>query len=149
MFIRTLCCALALSSAGAHALEPTKLPAENLRALSAELAGNAGSNQWQQLWKRTRDAGHFQPDGAQARFTLPMTVIPELVRDTLSKADSAMPQPPSLVLYRRDFAPRITGVEAAQNLTAICLRVDWRGVPDNPQPELLGGASLLLTYPCR
>jgi hypothetical protein len=40
-------------------------------------------------------------------------------------------------------------MEGAQNLTAICLRVDWRSVPDNPQPEQLFGASLLLTYPCR
>src|SRR5690606_8331342 len=105
--------------------------------------------QWQQLWKRSRDAGHFQASGEQPRFTLPKKLIPELVRDTLVRADSATPQQSTLVLYRRDFAPRITGTEAQHDLTAICLRVDWRGVPDNPRPEQLAGASLLLTYPCR
>ena len=60
---------------------------------------------------------------------------------------------PQIVLFGatcngRDFAPRVTGVEALQDVTAICLQVDWRSVPDNPQPEQLIGANLLLTYPC-
>jgi hypothetical protein len=148
MLIRTLCCALALHVGSAHALQTYTLPATRLAELSSELASTAGSSQWQQLWKRTRDAGHFQSSGEQARFILPMTVIPELVRDTLAKADSATPQKSTLVLYRRDFAPRVTGVEALQDVTAICLQVDWRSVPDNPQPEQLIGANLLLTYPC-
>ena len=148
MLIRTLCCALALHVGSAHALKTDTLPATRLAELSSELASATGSSQWQQLWKRTRDAGHFQSSGEQARFILPMTVIPELVRDTLAKADSATPQKSTLVLYRRDFAPRVTGVEALQDVTAICLQVDWRSVPDNPQPEQLIGASLLLTYPC-
>lgn len=149
MLIRTLCCALALQVGSAHALQTDTLPAARLGELSAELAGSAGSSQWQQLWKRTRDAGHFQSSGEQARFTLPMTVIPDLVRDTLAKADSATPQKSTLVLYRRDFAPRVIGVEALKDITAICLQVDWRSVPDTPQPEQLIGANLLLTYPCK
>ena len=148
MLIRTLCCALALHVGSAHALQTDTLPATRLAELSSELASATGSSQWQQLWKRTRDAGHFQSSGEQARFILPMTVIPELVRDTLAKADSTTPQKSTLVLYRRDFAPRVTGVEALQDVTAICLQVDWRSVPDNPQPEQLIGANLLLTYPC-
>lgn len=148
MLIRTLCCVLALHVGSAHALQTDTLPATRLAELSSELASAAGSSQWQQLWKRTRDAGHFQPSGEQARFILPMTVIPELVRDTLAKADSATPQKSTLVLYRRDFAPRVTGVEALKDVTAICLQVDWRSVPENPQPEQLIGANLLLTYPC-
>lgn len=148
MLIRTLCCALALHAGSAHALQTDTLPATRLAELSSELASATGSSQWQQLWKRTRDAGHFQSSGEQARFILPMTVIPELVRDTLAKADSATPQKSTLVLYRRDFAPRVTGVEALQDVTAICLQVDWRSVPENPQPEQLIGANLLLTYPC-
>lgn len=149
MLIRTLCCALMLHIGTAHALQTDTLSATRLGELSDKLAANAGSSQWQQLWKRTRDAGHFQPGGEQARFTLPMTLIPELVRDTLGKADSTTAQKSTLVLYRRDFAPRVTGVEAKQNLTAICLQVDWRSVPDNPQPEQMIGANLLLAYPCR
>ncbi|SIS21012.1 hypothetical protein SAMN05878276_3306 [Aquipseudomonas alcaligenes] len=148
MLIRTLCCAIALQVGSVHALQTDTLPAARLGELSSALASSAGSSQWQQLWKRSRDAGHFQPSGEQARFTLPMTVIPELVRDTLAKADSTTAQKSTLVLYRRDFAPRVTGVEALKDVTAICLQVDWRSVPDNPQPEQLMGANLLLTYPC-
>lgn len=148
MLVRTLCCAIALQVGTAHALQTDTLPAARLGELSAELASTAGSSQWQQLWKRTRDAGHFRSNGEQARFTLPMAVIPELVRDTLSKADSVTAQKPSLVLYRRNFAPRVTGVEARKEVTAICLQVDWRSVPDNPQAEQLIGANLMLTYPC-
>jgi hypothetical protein len=148
MFIRPLCCALALSITSAHALQTEQLSEQRLRELSASLADTAGSSQWQQLWKRSRDAGHFQVDGVQPRFTLPMTSIPQLVRETLGKADSLHPQQSTLALYRRNFAPRVTGVEGTQNHTAICLRVDWRSVPDSPQPEQLNGASLLLTYPC-
>ena len=149
MLIRTLCCALALSISNAHALQTGQLPEPRLRELSANLADAAGSSQWQQLWKRSRDAGHFQPSGQQARFTLPMSSIPERVRETLGMADGITPEQSTLALYRRDFAPQIVGVEGTQNLSAICLRVDWRSVPDNPQPEQLIGASLLLTYPCR
>ena len=148
MLIRTLCCAIALQVGSVHALQTDTLPATRLGELSSALASSAGSSQWQQLWKRSRDAGHFQSSGEQARFILPMTEIPEMVRDTLAKADSATPQKSTLVLYRRDFAPRVTGVEALQDVTAICLQVDWRSVPDNPQPEQLIGANLLLTYPC-
>jgi hypothetical protein len=149
MLIRTLCCALALSVTSAQALQIGQLPEQRLRELSATLADTAGSSHWQQLWKRSRDAGYFRTDGTQTRFTLPMTSIPDKVRETLGQAGSITPEQSTLALYRRDFAPQVTGMEGAQNLTAICLRVDWRSVPDNPQPEQLFGASLLLTYPCR
>ncbi|MBS1199064.1 MAG: hypothetical protein H6R18_2849 [Proteobacteria bacterium] len=149
MLIRTFFCALALHVGTTHALQTDTLPAARLYELSAELARSAGSSQWQQLWKRTRDAGYFQSSGEQARFTLPMAVIPEMVRDTLGRADSATAQRSTMVLYRRDFAPRVTGVETQKNLTAICLQVDWRSVPDNPQAEQMVGAILLLSYPCR
>mgnify|MGYP002129593966 CR=1 FL=1 len=122
MLIRTLCCALALHVGSAHALQTDTLPAARLAELSSELASTAGSSQWQQLWKRTRDAGHFQSSGEQARFILPMTVIPELVRDTLAKADSATPQKSTLVLYRRDFAPRVSSA-LYSGLTADCTQL--------------------------
>lgn len=148
MLIRTLCCAVALSVTSAHALQTDQLPSEGLRQLSATLADSAGSSHWQQLWKRTRDAGYFQADGQQPRFTLPMTQIPERVRETLGQAGSITPQKSTLALYRRDFAPQVVGVQGNQSFTAICLSVDWRSVPDDPQPEQLIGANLLLTYPC-
>ncbi|MCZ4322681.1 hypothetical protein [Pseudomonas anguilliseptica] len=152
MLIRNLSFLLILASGLSHAMSTENLPEDTLKAYGQSLASGAGSSQWQQLWQRTRAAGYFNQDGVQARFTLPMKEIPELVSSTLRDAHSVQPDKGTQALYRRDFAPRVVGTEGPQPLTAICLKVDWRSLPDHTQvtdSAQMGSVSLLLAQPCQ
>jgi hypothetical protein len=152
MLIRNLSFLLILASGLSHAMSTENLPATTLKDYGQTLASAAGSSQWQQLWQRTRAAGYFTQEGPQARFTLPMTLIPELVSTTLRDAHSVQPDKGTQALYRRDFAPRVVGTEGSQTLTAICLKVDWRSLPEHTPPSdaaQMGSVSLLFVWPCQ
>ena len=152
MLIRNLPLLLILASGLSHAMNTENLPESTLKAYGQSLAVGAGSSQWQQLWQRTRAAGYFNQDGPQARFTLPMKLIPELVSTTLSDAHSVKPDKGTQALYRRDFAPRVIGAEVPDALTAICLNVDWRSLPEKTPTNdsgQMGSISLLLVQPCQ
>lgn len=152
MLIRNLSFLLILASGLSHAMSTENLSEASLKAYGQSLAAAAGSSQWQQLWQRTRAAGYFNQDGAQARFTLPMKLIPGLVSSTLHDAHSVQPDKGTQALYRRDFAPRVVGTEGPQALTAICLNVDWRSLPEHtPATDSgqMGSVSLLLVQPCQ
>lgn len=151
MSLRLLLGSLALSaSLGAHALNTENLPETELLALATHLAQNAGSSQWQQLWQRTRNAGHLAP-GKAPYFTVSQRQIAELSLATLHAPDSARAEKGTRVRYRRDFQPQVVGSDNGTPLSALCLSVDWRSVPDNlgasPVPWM-GQASLLLSQPC-
>lgn len=144
--------ALAFASAGAHALQTTDLPEASLRAYATTLADVMGSSQLQQLWKRTRDAGHFSGAQGSAYFTAPMRDIPTLVKQTLAQPDGLTALKQTQVDYRRDFHPQEVGKAGADALTAVCLRVDWNALPRAARPEhgqAMGLASLLTARPCR
>lgn len=151
-FAATLAATLALASAGAHALQTTDLPEARLRAYAVTLAGVVGSSQLQQLWKRTRDAGHFGNAQGAAYFTAPMRDIPSLVNQTLAQPDELAAFKQTQVNYRRDFSPQVVGKAGEAALTAVCLQVDWNALPPSAQPEhgqAMGLVSLLTARPCR
>lgn len=152
MSLRILIGSLVLStSLGAQALDTENRPQAELLALATTLAQHAGSSQWQQLWQRSREAGHLTP-GSTAHFTLPHQRIDELTRATLASAQSATPEKRTRVDYRRDFQPLVLGEQDGTPLTALCLSVDWRTLPErisgDPAPWM-GQVSLLLSRPCR
>jgi hypothetical protein len=119
-----------LLAAPAAALTVDSVSETELRRYTATLAEQAGSSQWQQLWRNTRKLGHFSPSGAQPRFTRPMRDIPGLVRQTLARPDQVQVRPPTTTYLRREFGPQTTGQAGGRQLTAICLLVDWRGAPE-------------------
>ncbi|MEE1924818.1 hypothetical protein V0R50_24145 [Pseudomonas sp. 148P] len=151
MSLRLLLGSLALSaSLGAHALDTNNLTETELLALATSLAQNAGSSQWQQLWQRTRSAGHLAP-GKVPYFTIPQQQIAELALVTLESADGASAGKGTRALYRRDFQPLVVGNDNGTPLSAVCLSVDWRTVPDNLSGSAvpwMGQISLLLSQPC-
>lgn len=151
MSIRLLLGSLMLAtSLGTYALNTEKLPESALLSLGATLAHSAGSSQWQQLWQRTRTAGHLSP-GEIAHFTLPQPQVAELVKSTLRQADSADAAKTTQVRYRRDFQPQVVGMLSGTPLSAICLWVDWRTLPDLHSTAMaphMGQVSLLVSRPC-
>ncbi len=149
MPIRMLFASLALlATLDSHALNTENQSESSLRALGATLATSAGSSQWQQLWQRTRDAGHLTP-GDTPHFTLSHPQIAEHVRATLSHADSVTPEGTTQALYRRDFQPQVLGMDKGAALSAICLWVDWRTLAQNQSSGThMGQVSLLLSKPC-
>lgn len=151
MTLRPLFGSLVLcTSLAAHALNTEQLPDATLLALGSSLAQNAGSSQWQQLWQRTRAAGHLTP-GAAAHFTLAQATIVELVTATLGAADAVSASKGTRAHYRRDFSPLVTGMDNGRPLSAICLWVDWRTLPENAiaaSARHLSQVSLLVSHPC-
>lgn len=148
----TLFATLALAAPSAHALQTTDLADDHLRAYAATLADVAGSSQLQQLWKRTRDAGHFGGAQGSAYFTAPMRELPALVRQTLAQPDELAALKQTQVTYRRDFSPQQIGRAGEGPLTALCLRVDWNALAQTAQPDngqAMGLVSLLIARPCR
>lgn len=142
---------LALTTAlTTHAFDTTQHSEAILQQLGNVLADTASASQWQQLWQRTRAAGHFA-NGDGAHFTLSQQQIPSLVKSTLDTADSVAPEPATLAVYRKDFHPQVVGQQGQAALSAICLRVDWRNLPPslpaNPQAHM-SQVSLLRTWPC-
>ena len=149
MPIRLLFGSLALSaSLDSHALNTEQHAESTLLALGTSLAQSASSSQWQQLWQRTRAAGHLTP-GNVAHFTLSHPHVAEHVRDTLDHADTVTPEHGTRARYRRDFQPQVVGIDSGVALTAVCLWVDWRTLPENlASAAHMGQVSLLLSKPC-
>jgi len=139
-------------SLATHALDTRQAPPEQLLKLGSQLAAHAGSSQWQQLWQRTRAAGHLQPTSGQAYFTAPQPLLPELARQTLAQADHVETVSRTLARYQRTFPDRVIGMLDDQPLHSLCLIIDWRTVPQeqaNEAQAYLGSASLLNSYPCK
>jgi hypothetical protein len=135
-----------------HALDTGQAAPEQLLKLGSQLAAHAGSSQWQQLWQRTRAAGHMQATSGQAHFTIPQPLLPELARQTLAQADQAEAVNRSLARYRRTFPDRVIGMRDGQPLNSLCLIIDWRTLPQEQADNAhayLGSASLLNSYPCK
>lgn len=154
--MRTCIPALALAAAfaaPASALTIDSLSDHDVRGYAAILANQTSSSQWQQLWRNTRLAGHFDSAGSQPRFTLPMREIPDLVRQTLVQPDHIERWGTSRTQLRRDFSPRVAGKSQGQDLSAICVALDWRGAtqPGAGRPiddTELRYVSLLKAKPC-
>ncbi|MGJ7548928.1 hypothetical protein [Pseudomonas alloputida] len=135
-----------------HALDTGQAAPEQLLKLGSQLAAHAGSSQWQQLWQRTRAAGHLQVTPGQAYFTIPHPLLPELARQTLAQADQVETVKRTLVRYRRTFPDRVIGLLDGQPLNSLCLIIDWRTLPEEQADKAqayLGSASLLNSYPCK
>ena len=149
MPIRLLFASLALFvTLDSHALNTENQSESTLRTLGATLASSAGNSQWQQLWQRTRDAGHLTP-GDAPHFTLSHPQIAEHVRATLSHPDTVTPQGATQAQYRRDFKPQALGLDNGTTLSAVCLWVDWRTLAQNQSSGAhMGQVSLLLSKPC-
>ncbi|CAK9890185.1 MULTISPECIES: hypothetical protein [Pseudomonas] len=152
MLTRTLLASLLLlGPLNAHAFATESQPRTVLLELGAQLAHSAGSSQWQQLWQRTRQAGYLQSSAQALHFDVPQTQIPALVASTLASADEVLALKQTQVRYRRDFHPRIIGKAGAHEMTALCLWVDWRSLPEHgiSRPtSYLAQVSLLLARPC-
>lgn len=147
----TLLLGFGFLACNAFALQTEDVPASKLKAYGVTLDAAAGMTQWQQLWKHSRDAGHFLPQGSQERFTVPQRRVPDMISTTLTQADSVTAIKPTQALYRHDFGEEV-GVRNQEKLTAVCLWVDWRVLPDGSDPadpSYMGGVSLVLTRPCR
>jgi hypothetical protein len=135
-----------------HALDTRQASPEQLLTLGSQLAAHAGSSQWQQLWQRTRAAGHLQATPGHAYFTAPHLLLPELARQTLARADQVEAVNGTLARYRRTFSGKVIGVLDGQPLNSLCLIIDWRTLPQGQASKAdayLGGASLLNSYPCK
>ncbi|MNE86610.1 hypothetical protein D3C80_1837280 [compost metagenome] len=115
------------------------------------MANAAGASQWQQLWHRSRLAGHFDSQPTTAYFTLPQTLLPNAASLTLSDPSETSAINRTQVLYRREFRSQSIGNQAERTLNALCVLVDWRTLPEHalarPAPYL-GQVSLLLARPC-
>lgn len=152
MLIRNLPGLLMLFSLTAHALQTEDLSDATLLKLATTLDKVAGSSQWQQLWSRTRNAGHLEAHPTLPYFTAPTREIPALVSTTLNQAQSASPLKQTQALYRRDFSPMTVGQQGTNELTAICIWVDWRTLPEKTRLDeraSMQQVSLLLTRPCQ
>ncbi|UXH42028.1 hypothetical protein [Pseudomonas promysalinigenes] len=134
-----------------HALETQQAPPEQLHKLGSQLAAQAGNSQWQQLWQRTRAAGHLQATSGHAYFTVPHPLLPGLARQTLARADQVEALGNTLARYRRSFPDSVIGQLDGRPLNSLCLVIDWRTLPQSNASEphaYLGSATLLKSYPC-
>lgn len=139
-------------SLATHALDTRQAPPEQLLKLGSQLADHAGKSQWQQLWQRSRAAGHLQATPGLAYFTISHPLLPELARQTLTRADKVEAVNITLARYRRAFPGRVIGMLDDQPLNSLCLIIDWRTLPQEQANEAhayLAGASLLNSYPCK
>ncbi|NBF02537.1 hypothetical protein GV819_09560 [Pseudomonas sp. Fl5BN2] len=150
LILRSLIIGLSLFAGAVHALETSNTSTTTLKAYATTLGEAAGNNQWQQLWKRSRDNGVFNPQGEQPRFTVTQDKVPDMARTTLSSATSVTAQDTTQALYRYEFSAAI-GTAAKQPLKALCLLVDWRTLPAGTAPNdssHMGSVSLLQIFPC-
>ncbi|NBA98505.1 hypothetical protein [Pseudomonas sp. R5(2019)] len=151
MPIRFLAALFALLILPAQALQTESLDDDTLIVFGSTLGASASASQWQQLWQRTRQAGHFTAGPGRPHFTLPSRDIPALVTLTLTQAHSVGALKRTQAWYRHDFSPQTIGEHSGVPLTAICIWVDWRSVAEGTRSTdaaALGQASLLLTKPC-
>lgn len=134
-----------------QALDTGQAPPEQLLKLGNQLAAHAGNSQWQQLWQRTRAAGHLQARPGHPYFTIAHPLLPGLARQALAQADQVEPQGKTVARYRRTFPDRVIGMLDDQPLNSLCLDIDWRTLPREQSGNAhayLSGASLLNSYPC-
>ncbi len=139
-------------TSSAFAMQTSDKSQEVLQEYGASLAVASGAMHWQQLWKRTREAGAFNAQGDQPRFTQPMIKIPELVSVTLSGSTDVQALYNTQAIYRRDFSPHIMGVIENQNVTSICVTVNWKPVSEGTPPsdrDAIANASMLIALPCK
>lgn len=143
---------LLLPTLPVHALDPRHTAPERLLKLGEQLAASAGASQWQQMWQRTRAAGHFQAQATLAHFVIEQAQLPKLAQLTLARADQVQALSDSVARYRRHFPDQPIGFRGEQVLYALCLEVDWRTLPvamaERPH-AYLPSARLLGSYPCR
>ncbi|MDN7142772.1 hypothetical protein KC131_19160 [Pseudomonas sp. JQ170] len=140
-----------LACLNAQAVPTATLSPEQRHTLGRQLADSAGASQWQQLWQRSRLAGHLDSQPTTAYFTLPQALLPKAVSLTLSDPSETSAVNRTQVLYRREFRSQSIGSQADRTLNALCVLVDWRTLPAHaltrPAPYL-GQISLLLARPC-
>lgn len=153
MFLRRLLTSITLlASLEAHALSTAELSSQQHLVLGKKLFEQATASQWQQLWQRSRQAGHLHEHATTPYFNLPPDALIRAASLTLSAAQQTFALKHTQVLYRRDFSPQIVGRQAQQDFSAICIWVDWRTLPQHavkrPGPYL-GQISLLLIRPCQ
>ncbi|PRA31482.1 hypothetical protein [Pseudomonas poae] len=149
LLMSTLLAALYMLAAPAHALNTAEVEPQTLKEYAFTLNAHAGKFQWQQLWKATRTAGYFQ-DNSQTYFTVPTAQVPDLVSTVLSDATNVTPFASTRATYRYDFATKV-GVVNKVAVTALCVDVDWRTLPDGTDVEdgsAMKTVSLLLAKPC-
>jgi hypothetical protein len=141
--------ALYLLATPAHALSTADAEPETLKAYAVTLNAHASKFQWQQLWKASREHGYFN-NGSATYFTTPMPHVPDLVSAVLNKATSVTPFASTRATYRYDFAAKV-GLSNNVAVTALCVDVDWRTLPDGTDVEnahAMQSVTLLLAQPC-
>ena len=152
MFLRRILSGITLLiGLEAQALPTPALSPEQRQALGKQLVENAGASQWQQLWQRSRQAGHLHEQADSPYFSLAPAELIKAVALTVSQPHQADAVKQTQVLYRRDFSPQTVGQQAHTRFSAICVWVDWRTLPEhavNRPGPYLGQVSLLLTRPC-
>lgn len=149
---RFLCGITLLIGLEAQALPTAALSPEQHQALGKQLLQHAGTSQWQQLWQRSRQAGHLDKHAHIPYFSLDSAQLIEAVKLTLSQPEHTSALKHTQVLYRRDFLPLVVGMQADRSLSAVCIWVDWRTLPEhalNRPAAYLGQISLLLARPCQ
>jgi len=141
---------LIFSCSPAQALQTDSTEIHVLKAYGAVLASQAGSSQWQQLWKRTRDAGYF--DSRQPGFfTVPQEGLPAMVNTVLSAPDAVTAHQTTRAVFRHDFKQPVGTLDSAP-VSAICVDVDLRTLPASTSVDPdsdVGTVSLLTAMPCR
>lgn len=149
---RVLCAITLLIGLEAQALQTAPLSPEQHQILGKQLLEHAGASQWQQLWQRSRQAGHLDTHASIPYFSLDSERLMDAVKLTLSQPEQTDALKHTQVLYRRDFLPQVVGKQAGNSLSAVCIWVDWRTLPEHAlsQPAAyLGQISLLLARPCQ
>ncbi len=135
----------------AFALDTRQVAPERLLTLGSQLSSHAGNSQWQQLWQRTRAAGHFAAGPGRAYFTIDQAALPELARQALGQAEHVQALDTTQVRYKRAIPGSPVGMLDGQPLHSLCVVIDWRSLPeaaDGTAHASLRGASLMATYPC-
>lgn len=139
-------------TSSAFAMQTADKSQEALQEYGATLAASAGSFHWQQLWKRTREAGALDGQGNQPRFTQHMSKLPDLVSSAMSASTSIQALYNTQAVYRRDFSPHVIGVIDNQNVNSLCVTVNWKAVADSTLPsdvDEVMNASIVIALPCK
>lgn len=145
-FSLAMACSLAPS---AYALNTEEAEPHLLMEYAVTLSAHAAKHQWQRLWHATRLAHYFNP-AHTTHFTPPSSKAGEKIVHTLANATSVTAYKTSLATYRYEFGDKI-GIERGIAVTAICVDVDWRSLPEGTDAEDasgMGSVSLLLARPC-
>ncbi|MGH8379366.1 hypothetical protein [Pseudomonas sp.] len=123
----------------AQALPSTALSPEQRHALGKQLAEYAGASQWQQLWQRSRQAGHLHEQSDTPYFNLAPEQLIKTVALTLSVWTSkavalfmrVIPRTPELGVGVQAREPD-GSIEPARRPFRRCLAVSLRSLRLNP-----------------